>query len=323
MGRRANTQNEANFRLRRVGRHRRRRGARGNHAKRTQFARQGQPGRGRRGAGRGANAQNEAKPGQTGVSGGRRVRGTCCAKRTQFARRGLAGQGLGTWDKGQMRKTNPICPATSGGTGPAGQGTRGRCAKRTQFARQGQPGRGRRGVGRGANAQNEAKPGQAGAPGGRRVGGTCCAKRTQFARRGRAGQGLGTWDEGQMRKTNPICPATSGGTGPAGQGTRGRCAKRSQFPPGRFPAGVYRAKQSQFTARARKTIAKARGLDAATRRTIAGADCARRTQFPPPAEEVGLPMPDLRRAAGAERAKRSQFGPGARKGNYLAGKELW
>ncbi len=55
VGRGANAQNEANFRLRRVGRHRRRRGARGNHAKRTQFARQGQPGKER-----GEDVQNEA-----------------------------------------------------------------------------------------------------------------------------------------------------------------------------------------------------------------------------------------------------------------------
>jgi hypothetical protein len=43
------------------------------------------------------------------------------------------------------------------------------------------------------------------------------------------------------------------------------CAKQSQFPPGWSPAGGYRVKQSQFTAGARKTIAKASGLDDATR----------------------------------------------------------
>ncbi len=32
-----------------------------------------------------------------------------------------------------------------------------------------------------------------------------------------------------MRKTNPICPAVPGGMGPARRGTRGKCAKRTQF----------------------------------------------------------------------------------------------
>jgi hypothetical protein len=47
---------------------------------------------------------------------------------------------------------------------------------------------------------------------------------------------------GKRCETNPICPAVPGGMGPQGRGTRGKCAKRSQF------AGVKCAKRTQFAA---------------------------------------------------------------------------
>jgi hypothetical protein len=58
--------------------------------------------------------------------------------------------------------------------------------------------------------RNEAKLGRAGASGGWRVGEADCAKQSQFARPGRVGRGLGAWDVGQMRKTNPILEEVSG-----------------------------------------------------------------------------------------------------------------
>jgi hypothetical protein len=158
-------------------------------------------------------------------------------------------------------------PPMPGGTGPQGRGTRGTCARRSQFggpivqnepnlpaaARGTRPG----GVGHGANMQNEPNFRRPWAGRGRqgRGTGTNCAKRTQFPAGPGGTRPPGAWDagaksakrsqspprkmsggtpnprraEGQSCKTNPI---SAGGRwdGARGRGTRGKCAKRSQFP---------------------------------------------------------------------------------------------
>jgi hypothetical protein len=61
-----------------------------------------------------------------------------------------------------------------------------------------------------------------------------CAKQTQFAAAGRGRpsprpEALTLPPTGQMCETKPICPATPRGTRPEGRGTKGKCAKRTQF----------------------------------------------------------------------------------------------
>jgi hypothetical protein len=95
--------------------------------------------------------------------------------------------------------------------------------------------------------------------------------------------------------------------------------RRSAFPGGQSCdiASMPRfGKQSQFTSRGRKTIAKASGLDDAARRTIAGADCAKRTQFLDCGLRIGdSPAPGRPpralppRARHVDCAKRTQFLP--------------
>jgi hypothetical protein len=74
---------------------------------------------------------NKAKLGKAGASGGQPY------KQSQFP--GGAGRPSSPLDPpaspppSQLRKTNPICPAEPGGTGPAGRGPWGKCAKRTEF----------------------------------------------------------------------------------------------------------------------------------------------------------------------------------------------
>ena len=58
-----------------------------------------------------------------------------------------------------------------------------------------------------------------------------CTNDTQFPGEARWDEAPGTGDEGQMRKTNPICLARPGG--PPAPSAGGGCAKRTQFPAGR------------------------------------------------------------------------------------------
>jgi hypothetical protein len=138
-----------------------------------------------------------------------------------------------------------------------------------------------------------------------------CAKRTQF-RPSRPPRpptfqysSPQAWDVGQLCKTNPIPgPAGWDGAGGAWGVGQSRETKPNLGAPGvsgdRRAGGAYRAKQSQFTSGTRKTIAKAFGLDAATRHR---GKCAKRTQFP----AVPGGMRPGGRGTWAKCAKRSQF----------------
>ncbi len=153
-------------------------------------------------------------------------------------------------------------------------------------------GRGPSGVGRGVNVQNEPNLGRAPKNGRGRSPEALTSKRCKT--NPISGEAGGARDARESCKTNPICPAGPGATRPQGRGTRGDCAKRSQFrgvrlgPEGETretnPISVVAGQNVRspwcktkpiYSGRARKTIAKARGLDAATR---AGGKCARRSQ---------------------------------------------
>jgi hypothetical protein len=116
-------------------------------------------------------------------------------------------------------QTNPIPPVATGlavQTNPIrGQpdGRRGSIMRQRLVAR--------------CRSGNKAKLGKAGASGGQPY------KQSQFP--GGAGRPSSPLDPpaspppSQLRKTNPICPVEPGGTGPAGRGPWGKCAKRTQF----------------------------------------------------------------------------------------------
>ncbi len=109
--------------------------------------------------------------------------------------------GRGLEDEGQLCETNPISLV--------GQGRGERDAQNEANFRRSRAGRGPRGVGRGAIVQNEANSRRRRVGRGPRARGNR-AKRTQFPGGGGWDGATGTWDEGQMRKTNPISGQPSG-----------------------------------------------------------------------------------------------------------------
>jgi hypothetical protein len=178
--------------------------------------------------------------------------GADCAKRTQFPRQPPVGRGLGDEDRGgQSCRTNPISGGCRMGRGRRGGGRRANCVKQTQF---GLAWAGRRASTGETCKTNPIGPRQAGKTiakaGGldaatRHTGQTCKTKPIPDGA-GRDGAG-GASDEVKTCKTNPIGPAGPGGTRPQGRGTRGKCAKRSQFGPASAGPGRRWAKDAKRT----------------------------------------------------------------------------
>ncbi len=196
-------------------------------------------------------------------------------------------------------KTNPICPAGPGGPPPPLDPPASPCRERLCKTKPNLGNLGHLGDDERASLSCETKP-----------------IRGDAAR----GGAPGTWDEGQMRKTNPICPRR---TGRRGRGWSQSCETNPirgsrgpivQNEPNFGPAGgcntppfqysiipafqldAYRAKRTQFAARrgaGRTDRAKQSQFRRARRQ--GPADCAKRTQF-----------------AGACRVKQSQFSSSAR-----------
>ncbi len=267
---------------------------------------------------------NRAKRSQLAPQARRALAGPNRAKRTQFG----PASGEAEAPEGEMRKTNPI----SGGTEWDGAwGT----------------------WDEGANAQNEPN-----LPSGAVRFTLAPAKRIvqnepnlplatwhgHLAREfhGRDAHAAAAVAEPKSCKTNPI-PSGTGWARPQGRGTRGRCAKRTQFAARRTRVGgTDPVKQSQFVdcglriwdCAFRKAccqglrgpvvqtnpigrIDHAKRTQSATRRTgIGETDRAKRSQF-------GGKSCETNPIGRANRVKQSQFCPSDRTGKYFAEKDLW
>jgi hypothetical protein len=139
--------------------------------------------------------------------------------------------------RGELRQTNPICRQPTGGASALQKRSYGELNRRTAAEKQ---------------SQFPARPDGTG-PGGRGLG-TCTNKPNWRGDRGSGFRGRRP-DTRTFVQNEPNSRRRRLGRGRRRRGTRGKCAKRTQFPTGQisrysttpvFQARAYRAKQSQF-----------------------------------------------------------------------------